>query len=430
MTLSTAFVSQTQAGAAVPSASMLATQQLHQQTIQHSHERSQAFGLQPAQAPDLHRLSDAALQEVLHRNARLCTQALPVMEMLYEQLAHAQSMVVLSDASGTVLHALGDPSFLARAQRVALSPGARWAEADKGTNAIGTALMTESPTLVHGAEHYLRSMHFLTCSAAPIFDHKGALLGVLDVSGDRRSYHPHTLALASLAARLIESQWFADRFRQSPQLQMHGLAEGLGTLQEGLLALAEDGHVLGINRRGLDLLGSGTATLHRESVQSLFGLSMDQLIAAAQHDQALPVQIPMRNEQALHTLYLKLRWPAQRLACWAGAGVGLAAGMSGGLSGSVSGFMPGSVPGSPIPGSSLGSPATAASSSALLNTAPPRASGMGMQPPPLRETEALAIRDAIRAAGGNLSLAARQLGIGRSTLYRKLRQDGLLLPKG
>jgi len=407
--LSTAYVSQTQAGAAAASASMLAAQQLHQQTIQHSHERSQAFGLHPAQVPDLHRLADGALQEVQHRNARLCTQALPVMEMLYEQLAHAQSMVVLSDASGTVLHALGDPSFLARAQRVALSPGARWAEADKGTNAIGTALMTEAPTLVHGAEHYLRSMHFLTCSAAPIFDHKGALLGVLDVSGDRRSYHPHTLALASLAARLIESQWFADRFRQSPQLQMHGQAEGLGTLQEGVLALAEDGHVLGINRRGLDLLGSGTATLHRESVQSLFGLSMDQLIAAAQHDQALPVQLPTRQEQVLQTLFLKLRWPAQRLVSWASPGVGLGT--------------------SPLPGSYPNMPAPAPSSP-LLSPAPSRAGGMGLQPPPLRETEALAIRDAIRAAGGNLSLAARQLGIGRSTLYRKLRQDGLLVAKG
>ncbi|HLO95764.1 MAG TPA: GAF domain-containing protein, partial [Burkholderiaceae bacterium] len=351
---------------------------------------------------------------VQHRNARLCTQALPVMEMLYEQLAHAQSMVVLSDASGTVLHGLGDPSFLARAQRVALSPGARWAEADKGTNAIGTALMTEAPTLVHGAEHYLRSMHFLTCSAAPIFDHKGALLGVLDVSGDRRSYHPHTLALASLAARLIESQWFADRFRQSPQLQLHGQSEGLGTLQEGVLALAEDGHVLGINRRGLDLLGSGTATLHRESVQSLFGLSMEQLMAAAQHDQALPVQVATRHEQAPHTLFLKLRLPAQRLLSWAGPGISLP-----------------EIPGAamPQPSSHLNTPPPSAGSP-LLSPAAARNGGLGLQPPPLRETEALAIRDAIRAAGGNLSLAARQLGIGRSTLYRKLRQDGLLVPKG
>jgi transcriptional regulator of acetoin/glycerol metabolism len=34
-----------------------------------------------------------------------------------------------------------------------------------------------------------------------------------------------------------------------------------------------------------------------------------------------------------------------------------------------------------------------------------------------------AIRQALAQAGGNLSLAARQLGISRNTLYRKLRRE-------
>ncbi len=39
----------------------------------------------------------------------------------------------------------------------------------------------------------------------------------------------------------------------------------------------------------------------------------------------------------------------------------------------------------------------------------------------LRERENEAIREAVDAAAGNLSRAARSLGIGRSTLQRKLR---------
>jgi len=43
----------------------------------------------------------------------------------------------------------------------------------------------------------------------------------------------------------------------------------------------------------------------------------------------------------------------------------------------------------------------------------------------LDELEQAAIQKALKRHGGNLSDVARQLGIGRSTLYRKLEQYGL-----
>lgn len=48
-----------------------------------------------------------------------------------------------------------------------------------------------------------------------------------------------------------------------------------------------------------------------------------------------------------------------------------------------------------------------------------------MQRPTLSELEALAIRDAIQRHGGNLSRAARELGVARSTLYNKLKTYGI-----
>jgi transcriptional regulator of acetoin/glycerol metabolism len=44
----------------------------------------------------------------------------------------------------------------------------------------------------------------------------------------------------------------------------------------------------------------------------------------------------------------------------------------------------------------------------------------------LERIELNAIQDTIRHSGGNISAAARQLGVSRTTLYRKLRQTGLL----
>lgn len=357
----------------------------HTQNIASSHERCRAFGLVSTASPDLSRLAPEALRELQLRNARLCAQALPVMDMLYEQLMHAQSMVLLTDASGTILHALGDPGFLGRAQQVALAPGALWAEADKGTNAVGTALMTEAPTLVHGQEHYLKAMQFLTCSAAPIFDHRGGLLGVIDVSGDRRSYHPHTLALAGMSARMIEAQWFVDRFRHSIRLHFHAHPQALGTLREAVLALDEDGRILGANRPAMELLAFTPAALRRESLVSLLGCGLGALAEAGRRcsDEYLRVQLPQRGEMLLKLCLPQAGLAQQRAAAHEEFRQDLA------------------------PASYQAAEAPA---------------GPGAVQHSLREAEAQAIQAAVLAAAGNLSLAARQLGIGRSTLYRKLRE--------
>jgi transcriptional regulator of acetoin/glycerol metabolism len=44
----------------------------------------------------------------------------------------------------------------------------------------------------------------------------------------------------------------------------------------------------------------------------------------------------------------------------------------------------------------------------------------------LEKIELHAIQETIRQYHGNISAAARQLGVSRTTLYRKLRQTGLL----
>ncbi|MBU6437209.1 MAG: sigma-54-dependent Fis family transcriptional regulator, partial [Betaproteobacteria bacterium] len=131
--------------------------------ISRSHERSTAFGLQSNMVPDFSAAGRGELNNVREKNESLHRHAMPIMEMLYEQIVDTHSMVVLTDACGTILHSVGDRDFLARAAKVALTPGVNWAEQAKGTNAIGTALIEERPILVHAHEHYLSANHFLTC---------------------------------------------------------------------------------------------------------------------------------------------------------------------------------------------------------------------------------------------------------------------------
>ena len=123
--------------------------------IERAHQRSEALGLTRGERRDFDPLVRSDLAVARERNRRLCLHAAPVMHLLFEQIVNTQSMIVLTDAQGTILHSVGDDDFLQRAQKVALAPGENWAEHSKGTNAIGTALFEEAPTLVHANEHYM-----------------------------------------------------------------------------------------------------------------------------------------------------------------------------------------------------------------------------------------------------------------------------------
>ena len=170
--------------------------------------------------------SAAQLARAMQRQYELMSHAQPVLDYIGMQVAGSQSLLILADAQGMLLRCLSDAAFVGRAERVALRPGAHWAEAHRGTNAIGTALAEARPVVMRGAEHYLARNGFLTCSAAPIIGPAGRLMGAFDISGDHRGHHPHTLGLARSAACMVEHRlfdtWHGGSLRMRLQVQASG----------------------------------------------------------------------------------------------------------------------------------------------------------------------------------------------------------------
>ena len=280
----------------------------HAETILQSHERCLTLGLNRTDRLDFPTLSRNELALARERNQRLYVHAAPVMETLFSQILDSQSMVVLTDANGTILHTIGPDAFLQRAAKVALSPGVNWSESTKGTNAIGTALIEELPTLVHGAEHFINANHFLTCSAAPILDPRGNILGVLDVTGDQHSFHPYTLGLVRMSVRMIENHWFSDDHRNVGHLYLHARPEFLGTLTEGILAVNPDGRIMGANRGAQEQLGMSSAALRMHTVTSLFGATMGALTERFRSPQVGPMLVETVSGRQLH-LRARFNWP-------------------------------------------------------------------------------------------------------------------------
>jgi hypothetical protein len=131
---------------------------------------------------------------------------LPEVErVLREATEDSRYLVALSDADAVLLWMNGHPQALKVAGEGGFEPGHLCSERVLGTNAVGTALELNHPVQIFSAEHFSRRLHGLTCSASPIRDPEtGDPVAVLDLSGDFRSSHPHSLTLVTSISRLIE----------------------------------------------------------------------------------------------------------------------------------------------------------------------------------------------------------------------------------
>jgi transcriptional regulator of acetoin/glycerol metabolism len=143
---------------------------------------------------------------------------------------------------------------------------------------VGSALVEEKAMEIFGAEHFLDRNGFLVCSAAPVRDSHGHLAGVLDISGDYRSYHRHTLGLVKLSARMIETRLF--EFEQASQilLHFHARQENLGSLSDGVLAVTVDGLITAVNQAGLEMLGLRRQDVVGRDFSILFETSLATMV--------------------------------------------------------------------------------------------------------------------------------------------------------
>lgn len=132
----------------------------------------------------------------------------PILREMFADVGTAgQQVVLVCDADGTLLWIDGEPGVLEQATAIHLERGSGWSEERAGTNAMGTAIAAGHPLQVFSAEHFAVPVHEWTCSAAPVRDPEtGETIGVLDLSGELATAHPHSLALVEAAARMIEAE--------------------------------------------------------------------------------------------------------------------------------------------------------------------------------------------------------------------------------
>lgn len=249
------------------------------QPILHSWRRCLGLGLSAARLRPPERLDSQHLAHRQQANADWLQLARPAIDALFDSVVDEGHVVIVADRDGVILNQMGHPAFLDRAERVALLPGMDWREDVRGTNAIGTALVTGGAVRVRGSEHYLERNRQLSCTASTILDPLGQMLGVLDVSGLPRKLGEAQQLQVVTAVRHIEQRLFDEHTRSLHELRFAPDPATLATPRCARLAFDDDGVLRAANRAALSLLGLDWHCLGQTRFAGLSGLSMEHWLS-------------------------------------------------------------------------------------------------------------------------------------------------------
>lgn len=335
-------------------------------------------GRRPGEHPCFDPVSRSRASAVLARNHSLLEAARQELGQLDAVLAGTRAKAILTDRHGVVIRATpsepGDGRLLHAGCRVGVDLG----ESQMGTAAPGVAARTRHACTVLGPEHFFAEVQPMYCAAAPIHDVRGQLVGVLDLSIEGRHFGFDAHSLVCVSATAIENQLLAAQSRQHLLVRFQTQPGWLGSPLDGLGAVDGQGRLVWVNAVGARLLGCHPEAVRGQEAEHCLGMGLIALLERSRHDGAQPFRTPSGL-----LLWARVQGPqggqgSQRTA-----------------------------PEAPEPVPAPGVAATPAADAASLAQASQRL-----------------IETTLAAHGGNISRAAKALGVSRGLLYRRLRQGG------
>lgn len=227
-------------------------------------------------------LSQTLLKECRERADSFLRIAGEEVSRLHGRVRDADYCVLLTDAQGRTIDYRVESAIRSECRRAGLYLGTCWSEGEEGTCGVAAVLANGVPVTVHKRDHFRAAFIGLTCSAAPVFDPWGELLGVLDVSAvespdDRRSQHL-IRQMAVQSARQIENAFFMHSTRGQWVLRAHSTPGYVDSQPDYLLAWDGDGRLLALNPMARRYLQERYGKLP-EHIGEVFDL--DKLRAAA-----------------------------------------------------------------------------------------------------------------------------------------------------
>jgi Transcriptional activator of acetoin/glycerol metabolism len=232
------------------------TKIIFQSDIEMSHERCEKCSIKPQQVFSKKIINGTELQKKFTSNRNLILTATPYMEKLTSFVRGFNFFALLTDGEGCILNAIGDEEILSEAFSMKMVAGALMNEENIGTNAMSMVIKTNSPIQVSGKEHYVEAYHKWTCSAAPIKDKQGKLIGVLNLTGYIEYVHPHTLGMVIAASNAIEEMLKVKEYHTIQNVNAKYKKTVFNSIPVSIITSDVNGNIGDYNQKALNMFSS------------------------------------------------------------------------------------------------------------------------------------------------------------------------------
>ncbi|GAA0078612.1 sigma-54-dependent Fis family transcriptional regulator [Clostridium sp. CTA-5] len=235
--------------------------------IENSHKRSESYGVKKKSNYSKKILSGERLEKILIKNKELIEVSKVYIDMVFSAVMDNEFIIVLTDNNGCILYIKGIEENISKLDCINISIGAYMDEQNIGTNAMGTAIKEDKCVQITANEHYIHGLQGLTCSAAPIHNSKGDIIGTLNLTGRSNMKHPHTLGLVVFGVKAIENE--LDKKKISNILtQMYNYMESvIENLDKGIMIVDKEGKITNINKFAAEIFNKDKELLLKEKIQ-------------------------------------------------------------------------------------------------------------------------------------------------------------------
>lgn len=223
--------------------------------ITESWKRCHKYGLMPEQPANDQIVSGRKLKEIQQNNNILLQQAIPLLQRLLPVLKQNHQIIHLVNPEGHIIYHEGELIFATQAQAIQFQTGANWHENNKGTNAIGIALLKKEAIVVKGDQHFYTENHYISCASSPIFSSSGELIGVVNISGSRTQDYMSALTFASLTAERIQTQLLLAESNHEHSVMLRELEYTSNIVTTPIITIDREKCILRANQSARRILG-------------------------------------------------------------------------------------------------------------------------------------------------------------------------------